>query len=236
MAQSQLTLTIAGTKKGILMIEGGAHFLSEEQMMEAIALGHAAIQEICTAIELLASVAGKAKKRDTLRKLPKQLLREIDSLFGDQICAALSTKDKSKRGIAVSGVEKLIEQRFVKDVDPQKGVQKSLSSAVTKGDVAFAEDDVSVTPDDILEDPLSAEKDKLDDSKAITGTTATSASTASSSPSSSSPVTNSVRDEDEASEVHLGLWHRARRPSPQHSAGITLNHQYILNIFNIYIY
>ena len=42
--QSPLHLTIAGTREGILMIEGAAtEFLSEERMLEALAVGHAAI-------------------------------------------------------------------------------------------------------------------------------------------------------------------------------------------------
>lgn len=39
MKNSSLSLTLAGTKTGILMIEGAADFLSEELMMEALALG-----------------------------------------------------------------------------------------------------------------------------------------------------------------------------------------------------
>jgi polyribonucleotide nucleotidyltransferase len=40
MAISTLHLTLAGTKEGILMIEGLSQFLSEEVMVEALTLGH----------------------------------------------------------------------------------------------------------------------------------------------------------------------------------------------------
>ena len=43
MRESSLQLTLAGTKLGILMIEGAADFLTEEQLLEALTLGHAAI-------------------------------------------------------------------------------------------------------------------------------------------------------------------------------------------------
>ena len=39
MAKSSLQLTVAGTKDGILMIEGAADFLPEEMMVEALKLG-----------------------------------------------------------------------------------------------------------------------------------------------------------------------------------------------------
>lgn len=40
MQMSPLQLTLAGTKEGILMIEGASDFLTEEIMVEALALGH----------------------------------------------------------------------------------------------------------------------------------------------------------------------------------------------------
>lgn len=43
MQNSTLTLTLAGTKSGILMIEGAANFLPEELMVEALTMGHRAI-------------------------------------------------------------------------------------------------------------------------------------------------------------------------------------------------
>ena len=39
MKNSTLSLTLAGTKTGILMIEGAADFLEENVMMEALKLG-----------------------------------------------------------------------------------------------------------------------------------------------------------------------------------------------------
>jgi polyribonucleotide nucleotidyltransferase len=115
---SALTLTIAGTKAGILMIEGTAEFLSEEDMLLALQLGHSAIGRVCDAIEALREVVGKAKKLDSLRALPDNLVDAMDSLFGPQVVDALSVRDKNARGEAVSGVEMEIAQRFVRDARP----------------------------------------------------------------------------------------------------------------------
>ena len=49
MDKSPLQLTVAGTKDGILMIEGLSDFLSEEIMVSALTLGHKAIGDICDA-------------------------------------------------------------------------------------------------------------------------------------------------------------------------------------------
>ena len=45
-----LDLVIAGTADAVLMIEGFCHFLSEEQMLQAVTAGHAAVAVACAAI------------------------------------------------------------------------------------------------------------------------------------------------------------------------------------------
>lgn len=118
MRASPLHLTVAGTKTAILMIEGTAAFLTEEQMISALSLGQGAIAQICDAISMLQQVAGKEKKTDTLRSLPKHLLTNMDRMFGDRVLQALSVGAKQSRGQAVGDVEAEITKRFVTDNQP----------------------------------------------------------------------------------------------------------------------
>ena len=118
MANSSLQLTVAGTKDGILMIEGTADFLPEETMIAAVTLGHEAIGTICDAISAFQAAVGGTKKTDTLRKLPPDLLNSMDQLYGERLTTALSIGDKHARGRAVSLVEIDITQRFCVDLPP----------------------------------------------------------------------------------------------------------------------
>ena len=111
-ANATLALTLAGTKDGILMIEGAADFLSEETMMAALTKGHEAIGVICDALSAFQKVAGKPKKTDTLRKLPVGLIDSIDAEFGADMRSSLSVGDKHERGRAVGLVEAAILKRF----------------------------------------------------------------------------------------------------------------------------
>jgi hypothetical protein len=117
-ANATLQLTVAGTKEGILMIEGAADFLSEEVMMAAIKKGHEAIGVICDALAAFQQVAGKGKKTDTLRKLPDGLVDKIDAQFGEEMRQSLSIGDKHERGRSVSKVEAKIVKRFCTDAAP----------------------------------------------------------------------------------------------------------------------
>ena len=79
-ANSTLQLTLAGTKNGILMIEGAADFLSEEQLIEALKMGHEAIGKICDAISRFQEAVGAPKKLDSLHKVPDGLIEQIDQV------------------------------------------------------------------------------------------------------------------------------------------------------------
>ena len=116
MVNSTLQMTLAGTKDGILMIEGVADFLPEEKMIEALRQGHAAIGVICDAIDAFAALSEgtrKPKKLDTLRVFPTELLDRIDDKFGDAMQEALSIGDKQQRGKACADVEATIKEHFV---------------------------------------------------------------------------------------------------------------------------
>jgi len=113
MNESRLHMTIAGTKEGILMIEGAADFLPESIMIEAINFGHGIIQKICAAIEELGKVAGKPKKLDTIIPQPDGLQQRVDELFTERIdnMYALET-NKDDLGTVMSSLRKAVKDEL----------------------------------------------------------------------------------------------------------------------------
>ncbi len=65
--ESVLDLMIAGTEDAVLMIEGYCDFLTEEQVIEAITIGHSGIQTICRALENWRQEVGKPKNLTKLK-------------------------------------------------------------------------------------------------------------------------------------------------------------------------
>jgi len=155
MENSTLHLTIAGTKDGILMIEGAADFLSEAVMVQALTLGHEVIGKICDAISAFAAAVNPVKRTDTLRKSPSTLVDRMDSVFGDELQKALDIKDKHTRGAAVAKVEKKISKEFsaplVTSSGPSLKIDEDDSVAVIQADA-----DATPLPGDITEDVLVA--------------------------------------------------------------------------------
>src|SRR5437667_3926763 len=85
--ESELDLTVAGTKDALLMVEAGAYELPKDLILEAIMTGHRAMQPILEAQEKLRKLAGKPKQEsapppvdETLKKkLVKRLGKELEN-------------------------------------------------------------------------------------------------------------------------------------------------------------
>ncbi len=101
MKRSRLDLMLAGTEDAILMIEGYADFLTEEQVLEAIEEGHKAIQVICRKLSDWQTLIGKPKNRKTLRALPEELVQEVDALIGEDLNTAIRIRHKQEREEAI---------------------------------------------------------------------------------------------------------------------------------------
>ncbi|MBA3815253.1 MAG: polyribonucleotide nucleotidyltransferase [Parachlamydiaceae bacterium] len=107
---SKLDLLLAGSDDAILMIEGFCDFLTEEQVLEALTLGHEAIKKICHAITDWCKLVGKPKQLATIRKLPQELLNEVEQLASPLLGPALRIHEKQKREDAISIIKDTIKK------------------------------------------------------------------------------------------------------------------------------
>lgn len=108
MKVSKLDLILAGTHEAILMIEGRCEFLTEEQLLEALALGHQSIRTICEAISRLQQEIGKPKDLSTIKPLDQTLLNDLRQRFEKQTKAALMIQGKKERSLALDLVNETI--------------------------------------------------------------------------------------------------------------------------------
>ena len=88
---------LAGTADAILMIEGFADFLNDDEIMMALEAGHAAVASACVAIDGWAAKVGKAKKLDTLQAPPEGLDTKVGALCGVELEQALRVQTKKVR-------------------------------------------------------------------------------------------------------------------------------------------
>lgn len=127
MKVSKLDLLLAGTDDAILMIEGFCDFLTEDQVMEAIEFGHHWIKEICHAIKKLQAMVGKPKHLSTIKKVPEELLHEVEKIAEPLLKDALRIIEKKKREDALAHVDDTVLQKIVPD---EKYNEKTIRNAI----------------------------------------------------------------------------------------------------------
>ena len=60
-----MEILIAGTKNAIMMVEGGAREVPEDEVLEAIVRGHNEIKKVVEIVEELRKLCGKPKREFT---------------------------------------------------------------------------------------------------------------------------------------------------------------------------
>ncbi len=127
---SKLDLLIAGSHDAVLMIEGYCDFLTEEQIIEAIAQGHEAINKICLAIDAWQKQIGKPKHRATLRTLAPALLDEVEKTAAPLLDPALRIKEKQKRETALGSVKEAVNTALAPEGQDAKYKPADIAAAL----------------------------------------------------------------------------------------------------------
>lgn len=111
--KSRLDLMLAGTDEAILMIEGHCDFLTEEQVLEAIQEGHAAIRIICEHLQDWQKQIGKPKMEVELKLPSSELIQAIQDRTATSIDTALRIAKKEEREDAFIKITDDLLQHFL---------------------------------------------------------------------------------------------------------------------------
>jgi len=104
MADSDLDLVYVGTESEVVMFEGAAKEISEEDFKAALAFGIEQSKALIDAQRELARQVNKAKRQITTTQIPDEVLAEARTLAGDRIMSALLTPAKLEREAKVGAL------------------------------------------------------------------------------------------------------------------------------------
>lgn len=130
--KSRLDLVLAGTDDAILMIEGYADFLTEEQLLEAVEEGHTAIRTICQGLTDWQNAIGKTKVTSTLFVPSETLIQEVKKLVGSGFSDAFKIKEKGEREEKVSAIKEQILAALHAPADAPKYTKADVAAAFKK--------------------------------------------------------------------------------------------------------
>ena len=107
--QSDLDLVYVGTENDIIMIEGAANELPEEDFVRSLEFAHGYAKEMIRIQKELAAQAGKPKREMPLLEVNPEILEIADRVAGDRIEAALYTEGKVARSKAVNDLREEVK-------------------------------------------------------------------------------------------------------------------------------
>ncbi|HEY5751646.1 MAG TPA: polyribonucleotide nucleotidyltransferase [Chthoniobacterales bacterium] len=104
LAESDLDLVYVGTRNDVIMIEGSALELPEDDFINALEFAHKEALKVIEAQDELGRIAGKPKRQVALLEVKDELLEIAFQVAGDRIEAALYTPSKIARSKAVDAL------------------------------------------------------------------------------------------------------------------------------------
>jgi polyribonucleotide nucleotidyltransferase len=133
--ETDINIIVAGSKTGVVMVEGGSDVVSEADMLEAIFFGHREMQPLIDLQEKLKESNGRPKRAFTPPEKDPELVNTLNAEASERMRAAILVPEKTRRQDAVRELkaeifEKLGEnysERKAEVYEILKDIQKKIS-------------------------------------------------------------------------------------------------------------
>lgn len=129
MEESDIHLTVAGTKYAVNMVEAGAKEVSEEAMLGAIMFGHEHIKQLVAFQEEIAAVVGKEKMEVKLYAVDEAIDTEVRKDYEQAIREAVSIEKKLERygkidELTEAAVAQFEAKEYASEADKNKAIKQ----------------------------------------------------------------------------------------------------------------
>jgi polyribonucleotide nucleotidyltransferase len=155
---SDINIIVAGSKTGVVMVEGGGDIVNESDMLEAIFTGHNAIQPVIELQEKLKQAAGKPKRSFVLPEKDHTLAELIKTKSLSAIREAVLIPDKNTRSTTLRQVKTEIFESLGEDYSDSKQEVYEILNDIQK----------NICRDLILKEGRRIDKRKFDEIRPIT--------------------------------------------------------------------
>jgi polyribonucleotide nucleotidyltransferase len=122
--QSDVDIFLSGSRDAIVMVEGGAQVVPEEEILEALFAGHEAIQPLLQIQEDIRREIGKPKRHVPLAQLDHAVARRVEDLALTKLRQALEVPEKLERYKRIAEVKSdVVPLALAEFPDKQKDIK-----------------------------------------------------------------------------------------------------------------
>jgi polyribonucleotide nucleotidyltransferase len=129
---SDVEIVVAGTRDAILMVEGGAIEVPEEEIAEALVAAHDAIKELCGIQEEFLEGIRQTKMEWEKVEIDAKLMARVDELVGGRIGEAMAVGDKAARNELLATLRSEIQLTMAEDFPDASDIIKNVISSREK--------------------------------------------------------------------------------------------------------
>jgi polyribonucleotide nucleotidyltransferase len=112
LARSTLDMVVAGTADAIMMVEGEAREISEEEMLAGIVMAHEEIKKICAMQQELVAEVGKEKWTFTAPEVNQPLMDDVRGFLGSRLTESVNNANKVMRLEGLNDLEVELREHF----------------------------------------------------------------------------------------------------------------------------
>jgi polyribonucleotide nucleotidyltransferase len=118
--ESKLNLVIAGTDEAVVMVEGSALEIADDEMQRALEIGHAEIRKVIALEQDLLSRLEIKKMEIPPVELPDGLEERVTSAYGSRVAEAVRIREKQSRAEALDAVKDEAREALAEDFPEQE--------------------------------------------------------------------------------------------------------------------
>ena len=134
--ESDIDLTVAGTRDAINMVEAGAREASEDDMLEALMFGHEAIKKLIAFEEEVIKEIGVPTMEYEKLEITSELRSEVDTYVRERLDKALRIKDKLEKYAAIDSLQEEVVEKY-KNENEDTMKPEELNELLTKVALIF---------------------------------------------------------------------------------------------------
>jgi polyribonucleotide nucleotidyltransferase len=153
-----INIIVAGSKTGVVMVEGGSNIVSESEMLEAIFFGHKAMQPLLDMQVKLKEINGVPKRPYTPPERDYELVEKVEPQASPRIYEALMIPEKIKRSAALRAIKLDIFEQLGEDYVDRRGEVNNIFNDILK----------KISRDIVLKEKRRIDNRKFDEIRPIT--------------------------------------------------------------------
>jgi polyribonucleotide nucleotidyltransferase len=134
--ESDIDIVVAGTRDAIVMVEGEAKIVREEELLEGLFLAHQALQPLLDMQEELREAVGLPKRQFTPPEIPEELKERIRGLWTSALDEALRIPRKKERRSRIAEIHQeaveALSEEFPDHLWAVRGVLEDLEREIAR--------------------------------------------------------------------------------------------------------